>query len=167
MLAALLAPIPAAFLPHLVSIAVMIVATLGLTAWILRGRTLYLHGAEHRAIAAAEARTLVATWHGETRPSRFSTRCGTNFAALVLPVTLLLDRAVVLPPVLATVLVPVLALTLSMELWLALQARGGTLVRVCLAPGLALQRVTTREPTLTETRVALRAVAAVLEGARS
>jgi uncharacterized protein YqhQ len=32
-----------------------------------------------------------------------------------------------------------------------------------LLPGLALQRVTTREPTLDETRVALRAVASVLE----
>jgi uncharacterized protein YqhQ len=34
--------------------------------------------------------------------------------------------------------------------------------RVLLVPGLLLQRVTTREPTLAETRVALRAVAAVL-----
>jgi hypothetical protein len=163
MLLVLLAPIPAAFLPHLVSVAVMIAATVGLTAWILRGRTLYLHGAEHRAIAAAEARTLVATWHGDARPSRFSPRCGTNFAALVVPVTVLLDRAIVLPAALATVLVPLLALTLSMELWLALQGSSRRrLVRVCLAPGLALQRLTTREPTLAETRVALRAVAAVL-----
>ena len=32
-----------------------------------------------------------------------------------------------------------------------------------LVPGLALQRVTTREPTAAETQVALRAVAAVLQ----
>jgi uncharacterized protein YqhQ len=73
-----------------------------------------------------------------------------------------LDRLLVLPSVLAAVLVPLLALTLSMELWMALQARTGRLVRVVLAPGLALQRLTTREPSLAETRVALRAVAAVL-----
>ena len=91
LLAAVVAPVPAAFLPQALSLAVMLVATLGLTAWILRGRTLFLHGAEHRAIAAAEARSLVATWRGETRPSRFSFRCGTNFAALVVPVTVLLD----------------------------------------------------------------------------
>jgi len=36
-------------------------------------------------------------------------------------------------------------------------------VRVLLVPGLALQRLTTREPSLEETRVALTAVAAVLE----
>jgi hypothetical protein len=167
MLLVLLAPIPAAFLPHLVSIVVMIAATLGLTAWLLRGRTLFLHGAEHRAIAAAEERSLVATWRGEARPSRFSPRCGTNFAALVVPVSVLLERVIVLPAVLASILVPVLALTLSMELWLALQGSSRRrLVRAFLAPGLALQRVTTREPTLAETRVALRAVAAVLDGSR-
>jgi hypothetical protein len=165
MLLVLLAPIPAAFLPHLVSLAVMIGATLGLTGWLLRGRTLFLHGAEHRAIAAAEARTLVATWRGAAHPSRFSPRCGTNFAALVVPVSVALDRLIVLPAVFASILVPVLALTLSMELWLALQGSSRRrLVGVCLAPGLALQRVTTREPTLAETRIALRAVAAVLNG---
>jgi hypothetical protein len=164
LLAVVLAPIPAAFLPHLVSIAVMVLATVGLSAWILRGRTLFLHGAEHRAIAAAEARSLVATWHGHAKPSRFSFRCGTNFAALVVPITLLLERTIVLPEVAAGVVVPVLALTLSMELWLQLQERGGgLLVRIVLAPGLLLQRLTTREPTLAETRVALRAVAAVLD----
>jgi hypothetical protein len=163
LLAAVLAPVPAAFLPQALSLAVMLVATLGLTAWILRGRTLFLHGAEHRAIAAAEARSLVATWHGAARPSRFSIRCGTNFAALVVPITVLLDRAIVLPAVAAGVVVPVLALTLSMELWLQLQDRGGRLLQIVLAPGLLLQRLTTREPTLAETRVALRAVAAVLE----
>src|SRR3954465_2324977 len=73
MLIVLLAPIPAAFLPPLVSIAVMGVAPLGLTPGIMRARTLFLHGAEHRAIAAPEARTLVASWHGTARPSRFST----------------------------------------------------------------------------------------------
>ena len=58
----------------------------------MRGRTLYLHGAEHRAIAAAEAGQLGATWEGEAQPSRFSLRCGTNFVALVLPIALVADR---------------------------------------------------------------------------
>ena len=99
------------------------------------------------------------------RPSRFAARCGTNFAALLLPVTLVLEQVWFPPAALAPVLVPLLSLSLTMELWLALQRRSGLLVRICLAPGLALQRLTTREPTLEETRVALRAVAAVLEPA--
>jgi uncharacterized protein YqhQ len=50
-----------------------------------------------------------------------------------------------------------------MEVWRVMQSRGGAATRLLLAPGLALQRLTTREPSLAETRVALRAVAAVLE----
>jgi uncharacterized protein YqhQ len=47
-----------------------------------------------------------------------------------------------------------------MELWRAVQAK--PTLRLLLLPGLALQRVTTREPELDETRIALRAAASVL-----
>jgi uncharacterized protein YqhQ len=50
-----------------------------------------------------------------------------------------------------------------MELWLAIQDSSRSLARGLLLPGLGLQRVTTREPRLDETRVALMAVASVLE----
>jgi uncharacterized protein YqhQ len=49
-----------------------------------------------------------------------------------------------------------------MELWRIVQRSSRGVWRVFLLPGLALQRLTTREPTLAETQVALRAVAAVL-----
>jgi len=105
----------------------------------------------------------VATWEGEARPSRFSPRCGTNFAALAAPVTLLADRVWPFPLAVWTPLaIMVLSLALTMELWQAVQASGSRLARAFLLPGLALQRVTTREPTLEETRVALRAVESVL-----
>src|SRR5436190_2209839 len=74
----------------------------GVVAWMLRGRTLFLHGAEHRAIAAVDERRLVATWEGTARPSRFAARCGTNFAALAVPVTLAADRLWPLSPALYT-----------------------------------------------------------------
>ena len=90
----------------------------------LRGRTLRLHGAEHRAIAAVEERRLVATWNGDAKPTRFSPRCGTNFAAVLLPVTWLADRAWPLPVALWTPLaVTAVSLALSMELWRVVQAR--------------------------------------------
>ena len=126
--------------------------------WLLRGRTLHLHGAEHRAIRAVEDRRLEATWAGAERPSRFAARCGTNFAALVLPVAAVAERAWPLP----AAAVAVLSLALTMELWLAIEGSRRRVARALLAPGLALQRVTTREPTLDETRVALRAAASVL-----
>jgi uncharacterized protein YqhQ len=134
-----------------------------LLATILRGRALHLHGAEHRAIAAAEERRLVATWEGAAAPSRFSPRCGTNFAALALPVTYLADRLLPFVPAFwSPVVVLVLSLALTMELWRVVQKGSHRAWRSLLLPGLALQRVTTREPRLDETQVALRAVAAVL-----
>jgi uncharacterized protein YqhQ len=152
------------FVPHTVGLYVGIVSTCALVAWMLRGRTLFLHGAEHRAIAAAEARSLHATWSGLASPSRFSLRCGTNFAALLLPVATLGQRFWPWPSAALTPLVvTVLSLAVSMELWQIVQGSSRRFAHALLVPGLALQRVTTREPCLDETRVALRAVASVLD----
>jgi len=119
-------------------------------------------GAEHRAIAALEQRRLRETWHGAASPSRFSLRCGTNFAALMMPVAVLGGHVWPLPATAFTpVVVSVLALALTMELWQLVQSVP-RLARVVLLPGLGLQRLTTREPRLDETRVALTALAAVL-----
>ena len=162
-LAALLGPIGLALLGGIWSDVAGAILSVTLLVTLLRGRTLHLHGAEHRAIAAAEQRRLGATWDGAARPSRFSPRCGTNFAALALPVTVGADRILPLAPALWTpFVVLILSLALTMELWRLVQERTGRVWRVFLVPGLALQRLTTREPRLDETRVALRAVAAVL-----
>ena len=160
---ALVLPFGFVFLPETVGLAVGLALTAILLAWLFRGRTLSLHGAEHRAIGAAEERHLCSTWTGEARPSRFSARCGTNFAALVLPVTFVAERLWPLTAAFYTpVVVTLVSLAFSMELWLVLQALPRRLARLFLLPGLCLQRLTTREPTLAETRVALRAVDAVL-----
>jgi uncharacterized protein YqhQ len=160
---AVLAPVSLVFLPHVARFAIGIAVTVALVGWLLRGRTLSLHGAEHRAIAAAEERRLGATWSGGARPSRFSPRCGTNFSALLLPVAILGQRFWPLETATFTPLVvSVLSLAVTMELWQLVQASSRRALRVFLIPGLALQRVTTREPRLDETRVALRAVASVL-----
>lgn len=167
LVAALVAPLPLLALPAADRTPAFAVVTVALICWMFRGRTLKLHGAEHRAIAAAEARELVATWQGSSRPTRFSPRCGTNFAALMLGVSMLLERALVLPSAaLAPVLVPLLSLMITMEIWLVAQRSAGRLGRLLLLPGLLLQRLTTREPTVEETRIALRAVAAVLAADR-
>jgi uncharacterized protein YqhQ len=161
--AVFLAPIGFAFVSDTASLVLGITMTVALLAWIMRGRTLYLHGAEHRAIAAAEQAQLGVTWEDQVRPSRFSLRCGTNFVALVLPVTLLADRLWPFAPALWTpVVLAVLSLGLTMELWRVVQSSTVPMARVFLYPGLALQRLTTREPSLEETRLALTAVASVL-----
>ena len=161
--AAIVAPLTLVWAPHWLGLAAGFVTTGALMAWLLRGRTLFLHGAEHRAIAAVEERRLRSTWNGEARPSRFSLRCGTNFAALLLPVAILGQRVWPLPTAAFTPLVvTVLSLAVTMELWQLVQASSRRVARVLLVPGLLLQRLTTREPQLVETRVALRAVASVL-----
>src|SRR5436309_12033376 len=159
---AIVAPLVLAFAPNVVGLLAGLVTTVALMGWLLRGRTLFLHGAEHRAIAALEERRLRDTWHGVAFPSRFSLRCGTNFAALLMPVAVFGGRFWPLPATAMTPLVvSILALALTMELWLLVQ-RIPRLARVVLLPGLGLQRVTTREPTVDETRIALTALAAVL-----
>jgi uncharacterized protein YqhQ len=98
------------------------------------------------------------------RPPRFSRRCGTNLAALALLLSGVLyaalpfarDSLLALP-----LTIGVLAAT--MEVWFVIQRSPGRLAGAFLVPGLALQRLTTREPTLEETRLALRATASVLE----
>jgi hypothetical protein len=162
-LTALVAPLGLAAFDGPWSTIAGIALSLLLVATILRGRALHLHGAEHRAIAAAEARRLEATWDGTARPSRFSPRCGTNFAALALPVTFGADQLLPIgPAVWSPVVVLVFSLALTMELWRLVQRSTGRRWRVFLLPGRGLQRLTTREPRLDETQVALRAVEAVL-----
>ena len=163
LVAALLAPLSLAFLPHSAALPLGLATAVLLVAWLLRGRTLFLHGAEHRAIAAAEERRLGATWSAAARPSRFSTRCGTNFAALVVPVSFAADRLWPLSPALYTPFaVTLISLAVTMELWQLVQASRSRVARAFLLPGLALQRLTTREPSDAETRIALTAVASVL-----
>jgi uncharacterized protein YqhQ len=159
----LIVPFGFVFLPAALGWAAWGLVTAALVAWLFRGQTLRLHGAEHRAIAAVEERSLARTWADEARPSRFSARCGTNFAALVVPVTVLADRAWPFAPTFyASALLTVLSLGFTMELWRAVQSSRRRLARLFLLPGLGLQRLTTREPSVEETRVALAAVESVL-----
>jgi Protein of unknown function (DUF1385) len=164
LLVGIVAPLLLFLLPPSVQLPVGLALTAGLVAWLLRGRTLHLHGAEHRAIAAAEGRRLADTWAGRARPTRFARRCGTNFAALALPVAIVGERVWPLPAVavLTPLVVVLLSLALTMEVWQLVQTSERRAARILLLPGLALQRLTTREPELEETRLALVATAAVL-----
>ena len=140
--AVLLAPTLFVFISGTLTLVAGFVMTGGMLAWLLRGRTLYLHGAEHRAIAAAEQGTLTDTWEGDAKPSRFSLRCGTNFVALVLPVGLVANQLWPFAQALWTPLVvAVLSLAVSMELWRAVQSSTHRSARFFLLPGLALQRL--------------------------
>jgi uncharacterized protein YqhQ len=158
---ALIATFTLVLLPHLLASIGELTLTAVLLGWMLRGRALFFHGAEHRAISAAEQRHLAETWHGRAHPSRFAARCGTNFAALALPVTAVLDHLSHHSATAYAPIVALIALALTMELWRLIQ-RGNRWLRPLLLPGFALQRLTTQEPRLEETRVALIALASVM-----
>lgn len=108
------------------------------------------HGAEHKAINTLE--------HGEPldvahvrRASRVHTRCGTGFLLLVMVVSIFVFALVGSPPLLIKVvsriiLVPVVAGIAYELMRLGAANYHFRLVRWLLAPGLALQGLTTREP---------------------
>ena len=81
----------------------------------------------------------------------------------MLPVSIGAER---LWPLAGTVYTPfavtLVSLALTMELWQLVQTSRSRVARVFLLPGLALQRLTTREPSDEETQLALTAVASVL-----
>ena len=108
------------------------------------------HGAEHKAINAMEQGDPLDIPHVR-RASRVHTRCGTGFLLIVMVVSIFIFAFVITPSlplkVLSRiVLVPVVA-GISYELMrLGAANYRFRIVRWLLAPGLALQGLTTREP---------------------
>jgi len=78
LLLAIFAPFAFVFLPSTYALIGWAAVTVGLILWIFRGRTLNLHGAEHRAIAAVEQRSLESTWAGTAMSTH---HCGTFASA--------------------------------------------------------------------------------------
>ncbi|MCU1456925.1 MAG: hypothetical protein JWL73_1017 [Actinomycetia bacterium] len=124
------------------------------------------HGAEHKAIAAYERGAPLEP----AAAQRFSTehvRCGTNFLLTVMVVTVitysffgrpgwlvLIGSRIVVIPLIAGVSYEIIRGAAKHMQW--------RWVRWAMRPGLALQRLTTREPTLDQLEVALTSLRAVL-----
>jgi len=129
-------------------------------------RVFQYHGAEHKTIAAYEN-------DAELTPEaaqRFTTqhvRCGTNFLLTVMVVTIFVYAFVGRPalPLLIVsriVLIPVVA-AISYEI---IRFAAGHMelgwVRKLMVPGLTLQRLTTRQPSLDQLEVAIASLRAVM-----
>lgn len=113
------------------------------------------HGAEHKTIACYEAGEEL-TVENVRKHTRFHDRCGTNFIFIVMTVSVIFnavffaligwDPSVTILEVLVRIaLIPLIA-GCSYEVLKLLAKFDNPLVRVLKAPGLALQRLTTREP---------------------
>ncbi len=130
-------------------------------------RRLYqYHGAEHKCINCVEkGRPL--TVHNVMRSSRLHRRCGTSFLFFVFFVSIILFffirvDSVVLKVVLRILLMPVVA-GISYEIIRLAGRSNNILVRILSAPGMMIQRMTTKEPDESMAEVAIAAVEAVFD----
>ena len=129
-------------------------------------RVFEYHGAEHKVIHAYEAGEELDPANAE----RFTTlhpRCGTAFLFMVMVIAILVFSIVGKPSLLWLVVsrivgMPIVA-GLSYEvIRFAGRHKDGFVARVLLWPGLLLQRLTTREPSVEQVEVAIAALAEVL-----
>jgi uncharacterized protein YqhQ len=133
-----------------------------LNLWKDMRRVFEYHGAEHKSIHAFE--------HGESlaveNVKKYTTRhprCGTSFLLIVMVVSIIVFIFTGKPDTirerLARLLVVPLIAGISYEITrLAGRHRNGAVMKVITAPGLALQRFTTREPSAEQIEVALEAL---------
>jgi uncharacterized protein YqhQ len=128
-------------------------------------RVLMYHGAEHKAINAHEAGVPMDVEHVKLH-SRLHPRCGTSFLFIVLIISIVLFS--IMPNLGFTMnltyrilLIPVIA-GISYELLrLSGKYKDSPITKVCVAPGLAFQRLTTKEPTDDMLEVSIKAVTEV------
>lgn len=124
------------------------------------------HGAEHKCINCVEnGRPL--TVHNVMRSSRIHKRCGTSFMFLVVFVSVILFFFIrvqnpALRVVLRIALVPVIA-GISYEIIRLAGRSDNIFVKIISAPGMWLQRLTTKEPDREMAEVAIRSVEAVFD----
>ncbi len=131
-------------------------------------RVFQYHGAEHKSIFAFEAGTPLTVDSVKTF-SRLHPRCGTSFLLIVMLVSILVFSLIpklwpfYMKAGARVVLLPMIA-GLSYELlkWSA-RHEMSPVVRMLIAPGLALQRLTTQEPDESQLEVAIRSMEEALD----
>lgn len=129
-------------------------------------RVYQYHGAEHKCINCIEkGRPL--TVHNVMRSSKQHKRCGTSFMLFVMFVSVVLFFFIrvqnpVLRVVIRIALIPVIA-GISYEIIRLAGRSNNIIVRIISAPGMWLQRLTTREPDKDMVEVAIASVEAVFD----
>lgn len=112
-------------------------------------RTYEYHGAEHKTIACFEA-ALPLTVENVRKQCRFHPRCGTSFIFLVLLISIFFGCfnpfTVVWQRVLFSLVLLPLVMGVSYEMIRLAGRYTNTCTRIISAPGLWLQRITTKEP---------------------
>ena len=129
-------------------------------------RTFAYHGAEHKCINCIEnGRQL--TVENVLRSSRLHKRCGTSFLFFVIIVSIVFQMFIfadsrLMQIVIRLLLIPVIA-GVSYEIIRLAGSSDHPVIALLSKPGLALQKLTTREPDAEQAEVAIRAVEAVFD----
>ena len=129
-------------------------------------RMFMYHGAEHKSIACYE-KGLPLTVDNIREQTRFHCRCGTSFIFLVILISIIVSSlvAILFPALRATralwmavkiLLLPVL-LAIGYEVLQYAGKHDNLFVKITSAPGLWMQRITTKEPTDDIIEVAIKA----------
>ena len=132
-------------------------------------RVFQYHGAEHKTIYAYENGDPLDPAEIDRKYSTLHVRCGTNFLFIVLFLTILAHLVidiVVAGPLLPRILIRLMAIPflagISYEaIKLASRNESSLFFRISMLPGLALQRITTKPPSLDQIEVAIAAMQAV------
>ena len=132
-------------------------------------RVFQYHGAEHKTIYAYENGDPLVPEEIDRNYSTLHVRCGTNFLFIVLFLTVLahfvIDLIIAEPfwlrIVVRVLAIPVLAGFSYEVIKLASRNEESLFFRISMLPGLALQRITTKPPTLDQIEVAIAAMQAV------
>ena len=136
-----------------------------ISLWGQYKRVLMYHGAEHKAIHAHEAGAPMDIEHVK-QYSRLHPRCGTSFLFIVLIISIVLftlmpNLGFAINLAYRLLLIPVIA-GISYELLrLSAKFKDSPITKVLIAPGLAFQRLATREPTDDMLEVSIKAVSEV------
>ena len=155
-----------AVLEGIIKIAVF-VAYIGLVALMPDiKRTYEYHGAEHKTIACYEAGEEL-TVENAACHSRFHPRCGTSFILIVLVVSILVFLLVpsslgVLPRFALRIVMLPLVVGIGYEIIKFVGRHDNLFTRIVSKPGLALQKLTTREPDKKQLEIAIASLKAVM-----
>lgn len=128
-------------------------------------RVFMYHGAEHKTIFCYENGEEL-TVENVQKQSRFHPRCGTSFMALVLLIGMVISMCIQIDTVWLRVLVKIALLPLTAGIGYECIKLAGRVdnwfTRILSAPGLWIQRLTTREPDEDMIECAIEAFAAVV-----
>lgn len=157
---------PSAFLEGLMRLGLFIAYIVAIGRLPDIRRVFAYHGAEHKTINAYEAGAAL-TPESVARFSTLHTRCGTSFLLFVLVISILLFVPLqfdiwYLRLLSRLLLIPVVAGIAYEFLRFGTRYQKNPIVRLFIAPGLALQQLTTREPDLAMLEVAIAALQPVL-----